>query len=83
MDYKFTKFLEIFHQKINFKLDDYLIYLEDNSEVVLKSKDSEKILLAFDMLNENNQVVLINNIKFKSTRSTKMGDIWGSRSYFC
>jgi len=38
------------------------LILEDNFEVILKPRDSEKILLVFDHLNENNQVLLINNI---------------------
>ena len=37
--------------------------LEDNSEVILRPRESEKILLTFDNLNENNQILLINNIK--------------------
>ena len=31
--------------------------------MILRPKESEKIILAFDRLNENNQILLINNIK--------------------
>lgn len=39
------------------------LLLEDNSEVILKSKDSEKIIEVFDLLDESNQINLINNLK--------------------
>ena len=39
------------------------LILEDNSEVILRPRESEKILLTFDNLNENTQILLINNIK--------------------
>lgn len=39
------------------------LILEDNSEVTLRSKDAEKLVLLFDNLNVDNQIKLINRIK--------------------
>tara|TARA_R110001583_G_scaffold33931_3_gene114514 strand:- start:524 stop:931 length:408 start_codon:yes stop_codon:yes gene_type:complete len=43
------------------------VILEDGSEVTLRPKDSEKLIIMFDSLDESNQSLLLNRIKRTKT----------------